>query len=168
MILYHGSNLDIDIIDLSKCRPYKDFGQGFYLTEMKEQAIKMSNRTARIYGGNPVVNVFSVTDAALLDSTLSIRKFDSPSEEWASFVIANRNRKKVVIDSDNNKDCRYDIVIGPVANDDIALLFRQFEDGLIDINALVLGMKYKELTNQYSFHTERAVKLLKKEVLCNE
>lgn len=38
MILYHGSNTDIQEIDLSQSRPYKDFGQGFYLTQDKEQA----------------------------------------------------------------------------------------------------------------------------------
>ena len=42
MRLYHGSNLDIKEIDLSKCRPYKDFGQGFYLTDLEEQAVKMA------------------------------------------------------------------------------------------------------------------------------
>ena len=40
MILYHGSNTDIKEINLAMCRPYKDFGRGFYLTEMKEQAEK--------------------------------------------------------------------------------------------------------------------------------
>lgn len=33
MILYHGSNTAIDGIDLNRCRPYKDFGRGFYLTD---------------------------------------------------------------------------------------------------------------------------------------
>ena len=51
MLLYHGSNTDIKIIDLAMCRPYKDFGRGFYLTVMKEQAEKMAQRVARIYGG---------------------------------------------------------------------------------------------------------------------
>jgi len=32
MILYHGSYMEIKQIDLSKCEPYKDFGQGFYTT----------------------------------------------------------------------------------------------------------------------------------------
>lgn len=40
MRLYHGSNMMIENIDLSKCKPYKDFGRGFYLTEIKEQAEK--------------------------------------------------------------------------------------------------------------------------------
>ena len=54
MKLYHGSNVVIENIDLAKCKPYKDFGQGFYLTEIKEQAFEMAKRTAKIYGGNPV------------------------------------------------------------------------------------------------------------------
>jgi hypothetical protein len=44
MILYHGSNVKIIDIDLSKARPFKDFGRGFYLTEIKEQAQRMAIR----------------------------------------------------------------------------------------------------------------------------
>ena len=32
-----------------QCRLYKDFGQGFYLTDIEEQAQKMAIRVARIY-----------------------------------------------------------------------------------------------------------------------
>lgn len=49
--LYHGSNMVVEEIDLQKTRPYKDFGRGFYLTSMKEQAQKMAQRVSRIYGG---------------------------------------------------------------------------------------------------------------------
>lgn len=62
MILYHGSNIEIEKIELSKCRPYKDFGKGFYTTELQEQAEKMAKRVARIYGGSPVVNAFEIND----------------------------------------------------------------------------------------------------------
>lgn len=65
MKLYHGSNVVIEEIDLAKCKPYKDFGQGFYLTEIKEQAFEMAKRTAKIYGGNPVVNEFEFDELAL-------------------------------------------------------------------------------------------------------
>jgi hypothetical protein len=56
----------------------------------------------------------------------------------------------------------YDIVIGPVANDDLALLFRQFSGGLIGVETLVREMKYKILTDQYSFHSDSATKILRK------
>ena len=62
MILYHGSNTDIKTINLALCRPFKDFGRGFYLTVIKEQAEKMANRVAKIYGGNPVVNAYNIDE----------------------------------------------------------------------------------------------------------
>ena len=49
MILYHGSNLDIASINLNMCRPYKDFGKGFYLTSMEEQARKMAHCVSKIW-----------------------------------------------------------------------------------------------------------------------
>lgn len=53
-------------------------------------------------------------------------------------------------------------MIGPIANDDMAVLFRQYENGIITFESMVRGMVYKETTNQYSFHTEKAISLLKK------
>lgn len=43
MKLYHGTNIDIQKVDFGKCNPNKDFGQGFYLTDIKEQAQKWLN-----------------------------------------------------------------------------------------------------------------------------
>ncbi|MGN0492670.1 MAG: DUF3990 domain-containing protein [Acutalibacteraceae bacterium] len=159
MILYHGTNCVVDKIDLNKCRPYKDFGRGFYLTTIKEQAEKMAQRVSRIYGGKPVVNVFRYD--SVVDKEINVKIFDAPTEEWARFVINNRSGEKSV--GDNNSDNKYDIVIGPVANDDLALLFRQFSNGMIEIDTLIREMKYKKLTDQYSFHTEKALRFLTKE-----
>lgn len=62
MRLYHGSNIVIDNINLAMCRPYKDFGQGFYLTDIEEQAKKMAIRVAKIYGQSPILNVYEIND----------------------------------------------------------------------------------------------------------
>lgn len=51
MILYHGSNILVENVDLSKCRPYKDFGTGFYCTTIKEQAEQVAIRVSKIFGG---------------------------------------------------------------------------------------------------------------------
>ena len=164
MILYHGSNIDIQEISLSRCKPNKDFGKGFYLTTIKEQAIRMSLRVSRMFGGTPCINEYSFDENILKSNTLNVKIFEQPSESWARFVIANRNYKyeKNILD-DNNLDNRYDIVVGPIANDDLALLFRQFSGGLITVETLVKEMEYKNLTNQFSFHTEHAIACLKKE-----
>ena len=163
MILFHGSNTDIAQIELSKCRPNKDFGKGFYLTTIREQAEKMAQRAARMYGGSPTLNIYDFDDSADKLDTLNIRHFDCPSVEWAKFVITNRNASKLKApQEDSNIDGRFDLVIGPIANDDLALLFRQFSEGTISVETLVSEMKFKKLTDQYSFHSERALVLLKK------
>lgn len=162
MILYHGSNMGIDKIDLNKCRPFKDFGQGFYCTAIKEQAELMAKRVARIYGGEPVVTLFELNEEIFKDEIINLKIFNSPTEEWALFVLNNRDRNfKDVCSFRCNIDNKFDIVVGPVADDDLALLFRTFTRGLIDIDTLVKEMKYKKFSNQYSFHTEKALKYLR-------
>ncbi|MBE5909019.1 MAG: DUF3990 domain-containing protein [Lachnospiraceae bacterium] len=164
MILYHGSNVDIKNISLSACRPYKDFGRGFYLTDIPEQAERMAERVARIYGGEPVLNLFEVEDSFLNLDYLNVKNFgEETSEEWARFVMNNRNRD--FDDYSNplsNHDSKYDVVIGPVADDNMAMLFRQYEDELIDFDTLLKGMIYKKTSSQYSFHTPAAISLLRK------
>ena len=164
MRLYHGTNIDIKSINLSMCKPFKDFGKGFYLTEIKEQAEKMAKRVAKIYGGEPIVNIYEIEDGFLDSSDLHIRTFGSqPSEEWARFVMNNRSRSFCDYSSlEFNIYNKYDIVAGPVADDDMAMLFRQYQNELITFENLVSGMTFRKTTNQYSFHTERAIALLRK------
>lgn len=164
MILYHGTNIDIQSIDLALCRPYKDFGRGFYNTEILEQAQKMAKRVAKIYGGNPIVNIYEIADDYKENSELNILDFGKiPSEKWAVFVMNNRSRTFWDFGSqDCNFDCKYDIVTGPIADDDMTMLFRQYQNNLISLQSLLNGMTFQERTSQYSFHTEKAVRLLKK------
>ena len=159
--LYHGSNTPIYEIDFEKTKPYKDFGKGFYLTPIKEQAERMARRVVRIYGGTPVVTSFDFDEESADSDRIMIREFNKPSKEWALFVINNRNRYySTPSDLECNHDNKYDIVIGPVANDDLALLFRQFSNGFITVDELTKEMAFKELTVQYSFHSKRAANYL--------
>ena len=161
MILYHGSNTKVTEIDLSKCRPFKDFGRGFYLTDIREQAEQMARRVARLYGSSPYVSAFKFDVATLSNTALNVLSFEKPNRDWALFVLNNRNKRfKNFDDSLCNHDNKYDIVYGAVANDDIAYLFRTFTSGLIDIDVLISGLEYKKLTSQYSFHTEESIKYL--------
>jgi hypothetical protein len=123
----------------------------------------MASRVSRIYGGTPLVTVFELDKQIFDCSNLNIRIFQQPTKEWALFVINNRNRH--FSDFSNiecNLDLKYDLVIGPIADDDLALLFQQFSNGMIGVDTLVREMEFKRLTDQYSFHTERSLKYLKK------
>ena len=151
MRLYHGSNTAFREVDLSLCRPNKDFGQGFYLAPDRIAAERMAKRTVRL------VKEWLAQHKNELEEMW--RRFQRPSEEWAMFVMANRRSN--VEAADHNRDNRYGMVVGPVANDDLALLFRQFALGLVTVEMLVREMQFKQLTIQYSFHTPVAVSALK-------
>ena len=164
MKLYHGSNVSIDCINLAMCRPYKDFGTGFYLTNIEEQAKKMAVRVSKIYGGTPILDIFDIQDDFRILPDIKIMDFGvQTTEEWAKFVMNNRNKKFTEIDDVLcNRDNKYDIVIGSVADDNIALLFRQYENEIIDFQTMLKGMIYKKTSSQYSFHTEKSIRLLRK------
>lgn len=154
MKLYHGSNQPIHNIDLSKGQKYKDFGQGFYTTHLREQAIFWSKRIADRFGGTPTVTEFEFDMDSALSDKLNIKIFSVPDKEWALFVMANRMQ--------NNEEFRhdYDIVIGPVADDRMARLFGLYEMDVINLDAVVAGLIYKDLNSQYFFATERSLKYL--------
>ena len=156
MRLYHGSNVAFRDIDISVCRPNKDFGQGFYLSPDRNAAEKMALRTVRRFGGRAYVMAYEFDPTKLKD--VQTKLFSGPSEDWAMFVMANRRAH--VESADHNRDNRYGMVSGPVANDDLALLFRQFALGLVSAEMLVREMRFKQLTMQYSFHTRSAVAAL--------
>lgn len=156
MILYHGSNRPIVVVDLSQGKKFKDFGQGFYTTHIKEQAEYWSRRIADRFGGTPTVTKFDFDlDSAVADG-LKVKVFENPDKEWALFVMANRNK-------DNEEfHHEYDIVIGPVADDNMARLFGLYDMNIIDLDAVVAGLIYKNLNSQYFFATEESLKYLKR------
>lgn len=155
MILYHGSNIEIAEILLSKGRHGKDFGKGFYLSADYKQAVRMSENVVRREGwGTPVVTKFEFEESA--SGRLSIKHFDGYTGDWARFVLENRR---------NFSDKRihsFDIVIGPIANDAVGVQIRLLERGFITFDKFLENIKFTTPTVQYFFGTEEAVKFLRK------
>lgn len=155
--LYHGSNVIIDQIDLNRCNPNKDFGQGFYLTDIMYQAQQMANRRVRIAGtGEAIITTYILDDSLLQSSDLNIKIFEAPCKEWALFVMANREAGKTGYKHD------YDIVIGPIADDGVAFQLERFARQLISLDTLVEELTYRKLNSQYFFGTTKAISKLQK------
>ncbi|MFG6392210.1 MAG: DUF3990 domain-containing protein [Candidatus Amulumruptor sp.] len=106
-------------------------------------------------GGIPTVTEFDF-DIEHASDSLNIKLFDSPNEEWAKFVMRNRRIGAKLHEHD------FDIVIGPVADDDIAYLIRNFENGFIDMKRLLEELQFKRFTSQYFFHSPESIKFLHK------
>lgn len=156
MILYHGTNIDFEDIDIDKSNPYKDFGKGFYLTEIKTQAEQLAKKKAHIFGGKPVVQSYEFDESLLCNGSLNVLTFEKPVKEWAEFIYKNRNRNTAVLRHE------YDILIGPIADDGVAYLLNRYEEGSFSLEELAKELEYKQLNNQYFFGTKRAIKHLKR------
>ena len=156
MILYHGTNQDFGEIDLQKSKPNKDFGQGFYLSREYTQAMSMAKtKVEQLETGMPTVLTYEADEAQM--EGLKVLRFDDYTEEWAQFILLNRNNSTSMPAHD------YDIVIGPIANDRVGVQLWKYETQAIDLPTLVHNLRnMKGITFQYYFGTERALKILKR------
>lgn len=156
--LYHGSNVAIEHIDLSRSKRGKDFGQGFYLNANPDQAMEMAARTTRFLNeGKPTLSCFEFDEDEAIKNGLNIKIFPEYSEEWAEFVVMNRK---------NNSDVQahpYDVVIGPIADDTVGVQIRRFIMGYLSASALVEELKFcGDHAVQYFFGSPKAVEHLKR------
>ena len=156
MKLYHGSNEDIETIDLGRGLRYMDFGRGFYLTPDETTAIRMGTKKARLFGGTPTLITYEFSESAL-SSGLKVKIFpEEACVEWFLFVDANRDRQRVHPIHD------YDIVIGPIADDGVVLQLTNYREGIYSPEQAAQLLQDKYLDQQYYFGTQSAITFLHK------
>jgi hypothetical protein len=135
-----------------------DFGEGFYLTSSDKQAKKFAfnvcKRAERLNQdniGEPTINVFEFDLEANI-SELSVLTFGKATFEWLTFVRENRLRQY--------SGRAYDLIIGPVANDNVFTTLQLLVNGDFDISAAIAALKTDKLADQYCFASQKAVDLL--------
>lgn len=82
MILYHSSNMLVEHPDIFHSRDYLDFGKGFYLTTLHEQAIKYAQRYIRRQQ-NAWLNTYELT---FNPADWNILEFDAYDMRWLDFI----------------------------------------------------------------------------------
>lgn len=153
MIIYHGSNMVVKEPKLIAQNRFLDFGYGFYTTTNKEQAIGFAQKVyKRKKEGKKTVSIYEVDEQKIFEEC-SVLKFDSPDEAWLDFVAENR--------SGNYTGDSYDIIYGPVANDDVYTTFTLYQAGALTKEQTVATLKIKQLYNQMVFATPKALSFLK-------
>lgn len=142
IILYHGSNVVVSEPRVLINGHYKDFGYGFYCTNIEKQA----KRWALTRKGKSIVSKYEY----LNDRELKVRVFKEMTEEWLKFVV----------DCRCGKEHDYDIVEGPMADDQIWDYVEDYILGNITKEAFWELVKFKYPTHQIVFCTENALKTL--------
>jgi len=151
MILYHGSNVVVQEPKLMPQTRALDFGRAFYLTSDFEQAAKWA-RTSVLRRGDGVATVssFELDESRL--AALNILRFDAPNADWLRFVT--RNRAEQVDDSG------YDIVAGPVANDNTMPVLNLYFKGAYSEEEALKRLLPQRLRDQFAMKTEGALACL--------
>lgn len=146
MLLYHASNVEVKTPMLVESNRMLDFGPGFYTTTNREQAVRFARSVVVKRGGFPTLNVYEFDERAF--SSCQVLKFDLPSEAWLDFVAANRTGKYVGV--------RYDLIVGPVANDNVYATIGLYMQGFMSREATIAELKVKKLYDQIVFATPKA------------
>lgn len=151
MILFYGSNVNVEQPKIIISNRTLDYGAGFYTTSDKNQAIKWAKlQVLRRKSGIPTVSIFEINESKC--SELSILSFDSANNEWLKYVVDNRKG--------TYSGKKYDIVIGPVANDNTMPVINNYMSGVIDENTALLLLKPQKLSDQYAYLTYKGLQAL--------
>lgn len=153
MRLYHGSNTVVSNPQLIPQNRFLDFGFGFYTTTNKAQAIAFADKVyKRRREGSKVVSIYELNEGSAF-TECSVLQFDCPNEAWLDFVSENR--------AGNYKGRKYDLIYGPVANDDVYTTFTLYNAGVLTKSQTLEALKIKRLYNQMVLASERALSYLK-------
>lgn len=141
MEIYHGSYMAIPVPEIKKGQFTKDFGDGFYCTELKHQAERWAKRYE-----TPIVNRYDYQP----NEGLKILCFEEMTDEWLDFIVACRN----------GEPHDYDVVVGAMADDQIYNYVADFMNGVLTREQFWVLAKFKYPTHQINFCTREALKCI--------
>ena len=153
MTLYHGSDVTVENPHLGLSRKNLDFGAGFYTTMNEDQAIAFAQKVMiRKKSKSQSVSVYNF-DMKAAEAVLDVLRFSAPDKLWLDFIHQNRRGTYT--------GKQYDLVMGPVANDDIFATLIVYEQGILNVEQTLQTLKVKELYDQCVLKNEKALSFLK-------
>lgn len=149
-IVYHGTDTLFDQIELNKSKDKRDFGKGFYTTTIEAQAESWArNMRIRRQSKDAWVNVYELT----ITDDLEVKEFDGLTVEWLNFVKDNRSL--------GGAQHQYDIVMGPVADDNTLVTVMRYIEGVYTAEEAIKRLAFFKTNDQVAFHTEKALECLR-------
>lgn len=153
MELYHGSNMVVSAPRILEPTHTLDFGPGFYTTLNRDQAAAFAAKVVdRARTGVATLNVYAFDETEAFRQCCVLR-FDGPDGRWLDFVAAHRRGTP--------SSGSYDLVFGPVANDNVYRTLGLFMAGVLDRDQTLVALKARPLFNQMVFATPKALSFLR-------
>lgn len=142
MALYHGSSVVVKEPLAKAGRRNLDFGHGFYVTKIEEQArawaIIIASRKGR--NARPILNAYTFDREQAVTDGVRFKCFDAYDLEWLDYVVACRKGKDI--------SAEFDVVEGGVANDNVIDTVEDYEKGFITAEQALGQLRYKKVNHQ--------------------
>ncbi len=139
IIVYHGSTEIVKNPICSIGRNNLDFGRGFYVTDLRDQAISWANNVARIRNEVAVLNKYKLNRENILEN-YKCKIFKAYDSDWLDFIVANRSGQYSAND--------FDFVEGGVANDRVVDTVNLYMAGLIPFEVALNELSKHQPNNQ--------------------
>jgi hypothetical protein len=156
MILFHGGTVVVETPEIITTEYGRDFGAGFYTTDIKEQAVRWALRKARLEQRKKD-NVKAIVSMYEFDEKhydeVPVIHFPEPSAAWLDMVCKCRSNSRYVHG--------YDIVTGKVANDTVGETVSYVMRGIMRREDALERLKFEKINNQICFATEKALSFLR-------
>ena len=149
MTLYHGSYVSVPEPLTGVGRRELDFGPGFYVTSMREQAERWARRVCVIHAADtPLLSIYEFDEAKLPDDVrcLRLEQYDS---EWLDFIMRSRRGEEPWRD--------YDIIEGGVANDQVIDTVEDYYAGRITVEQAIGQLRFEQPTHQMCIRRQAIV-----------
>ncbi|MDE7150496.1 MAG: DUF3990 domain-containing protein [Bacteroidales bacterium] len=137
--VYHGSVAKVEMPICHIGRENLDFGRGFYLTDIREQAVRWAINVSRRQRMPAVVNRYLLDRQAIL-AEAKCKIFEAYDAEWLEFIVASRRGL--------NPAAVYDYIEGGVANDRVVDTVNLYMAGLMEVETALRRLAMHRPNNQ--------------------
>ena len=144
MEVYHASTVVVDSPDTTHSRDFLDFGPGFYVTTLQDQAVKYGARFIN-RGKNAILNIYELADDLSKWKVITFKQYD---EAWLDFVTECRQGRVVG---------NYDVIIGGIANDKVFRTIDLYFAGDISKDECLRKLVFEKPNNQICIRSQQVL-----------
>ncbi len=148
LLVYHGGTETVEYPDCKVGRRNLDFGHGFYITDMRSQAVEWARLVADRRQLTPVLNRYRLCRELILENA-KCKVFNAYDKEWLDFIVASRRGLNIAED--------FDYIEGGVANDRVVDTVNLYMAGLMDENIALQRLSQHRPNNQMCILSQQLI-----------
>lgn len=149
MLMYHGSYTSVPMPLTGVGRRELDFGPGFYVSLLREQAERWAKRVCVVRAADtPTISTYEFDESAMSNG-IRVLQLEHYDQEWLDFIVRSRRGEEPWKD--------YDIIAGGVANDQVIDTVEDYFANRITAEQAIGQLRFAQPTHQICIRSQAIV-----------